>query len=319
MTRPDASEIADRLANQIDSLVGELLPAGHREGAEWRCGSVEGEPGNSLGVHLTGSKSGIWRDFAADQSGDALDLVKAVCRLDTREALAWSRCWLGIDDGKAVVPRRPRLSHSKKPNQPASDAWVRAWNAAKRIRGTLAQTYLAARHLQFDDPDGRVLRFHQRRARKNPADDEFEHHPALLALLRDIRTGQACGVINIYLQPDGRDRIKDRKAKTVTGRVGGAAVMLSAFDTVTMGLSGCEGVETGIAILMGGFAPVWALGGAGNLGSFPVLGGIECLTVAADNDHAGQIAAHKVAEQWQVAGREASIITPPAGDWADPQ
>ena len=44
------SEIVAQLTTRADALCHELLPAGHREGAEWRCGSVQGEPGKSLGV-----------------------------------------------------------------------------------------------------------------------------------------------------------------------------------------------------------------------------------------------------------------------------
>jgi hypothetical protein len=179
----------------------------------------------------------------------------------------------------------------------------------------LAETYLAGRGLHFDDPEGRVLRIAARRARKNPA-GELEHHAALLALLRDVRTGEACGIINVYLQPDGRDRLRDAKGKTVTGRAKDAAVMLSDFDELTMGLVIAEGVETGLALLMDDLAPVWALGGAGNVAAFSVLGGIEALTIAADTGPAGQRAANAVAARWQAAGREITIITPRRDDWA---
>ena len=62
-----AGDISRQLAARVDGLVRDLLPGGHREGHEWRCGSVAGEPGNSLGVHLTGSKAGVWSDFSAGQ------------------------------------------------------------------------------------------------------------------------------------------------------------------------------------------------------------------------------------------------------------
>ena len=81
-----AGEIALMLAARADVLVLDLLPGGHREGHEWRCGSVAGEPGDSLGVHLTGTKSGIWADFSTDQKGDALDLVRVVLGLEIGRA-----------------------------------------------------------------------------------------------------------------------------------------------------------------------------------------------------------------------------------------
>ena len=69
--------------------------------------------------------------------------------------------------------------------------------------------------------------------------------------------------------------------------------------------------------MLADLAPVWCCGGAGNLAAFPVRGGIEALTIAADADEPGQKAAESVAARWRDAGREAVIIAPPAGDWAD--
>jgi putative DNA primase/helicase len=115
---------------------------------------------------------------------------------------------------------------------------------------------------------------------------------------------------------DGSDRLRDKKGKTVTGRAKDAAVMLSAFDESTAGLVLCEGVETGIAIFAAELRPVWACGAAGTLATFPFLGGIEALTIAADADAPGMQAAEGVAERWRQAGAEARIVAPPAGDWA---
>jgi hypothetical protein len=308
-------EISRLLAARVDQLVVELLPAGRREGNEWRIGSVAGEPGHSLGVHLARRKAGIWADFSTGQKGDALDLVQHVLRLDIPGAIRWSRLWLDIGSDNELIldPAASKLVLAE-PSDP--HRWRKVWQRSRPIAGTIAEAYLGNRKLRFDDPNGDVLRFNSRRARKSPA-DQLEHHPALVALLRDIRTGEPCGLINIYLQPDGSDRIRDKKGKTVTGRAGGAAVMLEDFADVTLGLVVAEGVETAISLWMAELRPVWALGSAGNLKQFPVLVGIEALTVAADADNAGRIAAAEVISRWRRAGREALAIPPPYGDWAD--
>src|SRR5437764_9160441 len=101
-----APDIALMLAGRIDQLVRDLLPAGHREGHEWRCGSVAGERGDSLGVHLTGLKAGVWSDFSTGQKGDAVDLVREVLGLNMRDAVRWSLRWLGVDEGRAELPPR---------------------------------------------------------------------------------------------------------------------------------------------------------------------------------------------------------------------
>jgi hypothetical protein len=312
------ADIVRCLADRIEALVLDLLPNGRREGGEWRCGSVAGEKGCSMAVHLAAAKAGVWADFADDKRGDALDLVMAVVGLSKGEAVQWAKRWLGLEHGKpALSIRSTPAATPKPPEMPPGDArWRYPWSTAKPIAGTLAETYLAARRLRFDDAQGRVLRFSEARWRQNPA-GEIEIHPALLALLRDAHTGERCGIINIYLQPDGSDRICDAKGKTVAGRAKGAAVMLSPFCNVTAGLTICEGTETGIALLMDGLAPVWACGGM--LGSFPVIGGIEAITIAADADKPDERKASAVAVRWHQAGREVAIVKPPAGDWAAPE
>ncbi|MGE0653971.1 MAG: hypothetical protein AB7P12_19815, partial [Alphaproteobacteria bacterium] len=74
---PTPRELAAALAERADLLAADLLPGGRREGAEWRCGSLAGEPGKSLSIRITGGKRGLWADFATGEMGDALDLVAA--------------------------------------------------------------------------------------------------------------------------------------------------------------------------------------------------------------------------------------------------
>jgi len=318
MPLASAADISAALADRILLLVKELLPNGRQDGREWRVGSVYGEPGSSLAVQLVGPKSGLWFDHATGDRGDALDLVRAVLRVDLRAACVWSCRWLGIEPGSAEIPPQRHSPPSAPEPKPDPDRWRHPWQAARPIAGTLTETYLASRQLRFTDPRGRVLRFAAQRARKSP-EGEIERHPALLCALRDARTGEQCGIINIYLRPDGSDRLRDKKGKTVTGRAAGAVVMLSAFDEVTRGLILCEGVETGTALFQAEMRPVWACGGTSTLAKFPLLGGIEALTIAADADDPGRRAAAELADRWRDGDREACIVPPKAGDWADPQ
>jgi hypothetical protein len=309
-----AGDISRMLAQRADQLASDLLPGGRRGGSEWVAPSTASPFGCSISVHLRGNKAGIWSAWAAGCKGDALSLVAAVLDLDVVGALAWSRRWLGLEPGETNTPRR-RVSVAPEP-APCSDRWRQPWSAATPISGSLAELYLAHRGLRFSDPEGRVLRYLARHARKGPT-DLLERHPAMLAALSDVHTGEQVGIVNVYLQADGHDRLRDSKGKTSWGRCAGAAVMISAFDEPTLGLVLAEGAETAIAILNTGLAPVWPTAGAGNLGAFPVLRGIEALTIAADIDPAGQDAAARCAARWRAAGRDIAIVTPPVGDWAD--
>lgn len=66
-----------------------------------------------------------------------------------------------------------------------------------------------------------------------------------------------------------------------------------------------------------GWRPVWAATSAGAIKRFPVLAGIEALTIFADPDTAGTQAARDCAARWVESGRKACICTPPEGDFND--
>jgi hypothetical protein len=307
----EAPEIARRLADRIVALVRDLLPEGHREGHEWRIGSVRGEPGDSLSVHLRDPKAGVWADFATGECGDALDLVKAVHRCDLGDALTWSRRWLGIVDAKAVPPPRPAAP--KATTNGNGDHWRRIWESTKPIAKSIAETYLATRKLPVPPRLDEVLRFHPACPFKG------EKVPALVALWSDIRTDEPCGIHRTALRSDGTDRNRTR-GKAMLGRAAGAAIKLSPDGEVTLGLGLVEGIETGLAIIGTGWQPVWAAGSAGAIAQFPILSGLEELTIFADRDGAGQQAAQKCARRWSGSGTPVTIRTPfdDGTDWCDP-
>jgi phage/plasmid primase-like uncharacterized protein len=149
-----------------------------------------------------------------------------------------------------------------------------------------------------------------------------ERHPAMIALMRDIRTDEPRGIHRTALSATGRAIIRDgKKLKLTLGPIRDAAIKLSADADVGHGLGICEGIETGLSIMAAGWAPVWALGSAGAMARFPVLSGIEALSIFADNDESstGFRSAQACAARWLSAGREAVIYLPKGtgSDWAD--
>ena len=93
-----AKEVARHLAQQAEDVARYLLPQGKKLGHEWRVGSISGEPGQSLGVHLLGDKAGLWCDFASggSHSGDLLDLWSQSRHLTIAEAMKEATRYLGI-------------------------------------------------------------------------------------------------------------------------------------------------------------------------------------------------------------------------------
>jgi putative DNA primase/helicase len=152
------------------------------------------------------------------------------------------------------------------------------------------------------------------------ADEVVRFHPALIfegicvggmvALFRDIVSNEPCGIHRTFLDSDGRKL--DRK---MLGRAHGAAVKLDADEDVTLGVHVGEGVETCLAAWLAGFRPVWALGSAGAIRDFPLLPGIEAVTILGEvgDSGANHRAAEVCASRWFAAGRQAFIVEPQIG------
>lgn len=137
MTTP--REIAERLAQDAEGVAAMLLPQGKREGQEWRAGSVSGNSGKSLGVHLSGTKAGVWQDFATGQGGDLLDLWAATRSLGLKETIAQAKAHLGIRD--PLFHPIPAKQQYRRPDRP---------DCAATRAGSSVSDYLSGRGLSHE-------------------------------------------------------------------------------------------------------------------------------------------------------------------------
>jgi hypothetical protein len=143
-----------------------------------------------------------------------------------------------------------------------------------------------------------------------------ERAPAMIALMTDAITGDATGIHRSFLTPDGSMKAVDvPNTRMFLGRSG--IIRLSPDEGVELGLGICEGIETGLAIMNIGWRPIWACGSLDRLRRFPVLGGIEALTIFADPKPHEIEGARECALRWQEAGREAWIKRNSRGDFND--
>jgi hypothetical protein len=165
-------------------------------------------------------------------------------------------------------------------------------------------------------PDDAPIRFHPRSVLgSGPSKRTL---PALLARMSDPLTGDARGVVRIYVHPEGHGKADGVLVKPMLGPAG--VVRLVPDEEVGESLGVAEGIETSLAVMqMGGWRPVWSCVTAGGISTFPVVPGITSLTIFADTGAAGESAAEECARRWCDAGREVEILTPPDGvsDWLD--
>lgn len=101
-------EIAQMLARDVEAVARYLLPYGRKKGQEWRCGSIGGEEGQSLGVHLAGCKAGVWGDFSEGSGGDLLDLWAAVKGIGMAKSIQEAKSYLGIHEAifEKMAPKK---------------------------------------------------------------------------------------------------------------------------------------------------------------------------------------------------------------------
>src|SRR5262249_37640327 len=140
----------------------------------------------------------------------------------------------------------------------------------------------------------------------------------MLALIRNIHTDKPQGIHRTSLLPLQPGEKRPRLSK---GLVSGGAIKISPDHDVHSGLLVGEGIESAFSLSrILSYRPIWSLIDRINLGNFPVLGAVECLVIAADNDHSGdgQRDAEKTAKRWSEAGREVELhITDEHGDFND--
>lgn len=284
------------------------LLGGHLDGDTIRCpGPGHSARDRSLSVKLLSDGGAFVWSFAGDDWRASRQHVAAV---------------LGIEPARRrPAERKPEaVRHAELDHADDADRIARAlsiWHQGRPITGTIAEAYLLQRGIDLGGSPlataGEVLRFHPNAPMQGERGPE--RHPALLALFRCITADVPKAITRIALRPDGFGKANIPRQKQFLGPVSGAAIKLDSDAEVTGGLHIAEGVETGLAIWQGGGRPVWALGSAGAIERFPVLAGIESITVCADNDPAGLRAARNCAERWRSAGREVFLKYPnTAGD-----
>jgi hypothetical protein len=300
-----AADLAElKSAVNFPALVAETMPI-VREGRGGKvCCPFHGE--RSPSCH-------IYRDhfhcYGCGAHGDVIEWLRRVRGMSFDEAVRY----LGGGGDKEVRRQRAAPQKPPPPRHEQADTTPIArqiWNEGVNPAGTLVEAYLLSRGLKL--PRCPALRLHPACHREN------ERLPAMLALMTDAVTNVPCGVHRTFLAPDGSGKAPGR-AKMMLGNAG--VVRLVSDEEVTAGLGLSEGIESALAVMqIAQWSPVWAATSAGAIAKFPVLQGIECITIFADADDsgAGMRAAEACAARWTEAGREAAIHIPPAGtDWLD--
>jgi len=242
--------------------------------------------------------------------GDVIDIVRHALGLNFAEAIEFL---IGTEVRSAV-----KVVHATRRSAPAHDPSTEASVARiitelRPIRGTDGERYLKERRridtaaiadiLERTDAIG----WHDAIFFREPG------HPldgrkigAVIGVMTDPISAAPTGAISrTYLDAEGR---KVAKARTFGAPAG--LVRLSEDADVLEGIFLAEGLETALAAMAIGLRPIWSTGATALMAKFPVLAGIEALSLLADHDEsgAGETAARQAEARWLQAGREVRIF-----------
>ncbi|SNT30363.1 DUF7146 domain-containing protein [Sphingopyxis indica] len=313
-----ATDIAQRLADNAESVCRRYLSKGHREGRYWLVGDARNTPGRSLYVRLVaspdGGAAGKWTDAATGDHGDLLDIITiAGGHARLRDTLEEARRFLSLPQPS---PRHEGAGSRREPKAPSGtpEAAQRLAAASLPVHSTLVTDYLAGRRiapLQAGDP----LRFHPRcyyRPSRKDRPGTRRAWPAMIALVTDL-AGAITGVHRTWLDPTTIDKAPVAYPRRAMGHLLGHGVRFGAAGRVM--IAG-EGIETILSLrtIMPTLPAIAGLSGA-HLAAIRFPPDLRRLYIARDEDSTGAAAESLLTRRAVEAGIEVIPLAPMLDDF----
>ncbi len=315
MSRADASDLAAQLAREAEAVCRHYLPAGQKSGRYWLVGDVQGAPGRSMFVRLTGPDrgkgvAGKWTDAATGEHGDLLDVIRESCGFsDFRDVAEEARRFLNLP--------RPEPEQQSRPPSPvpsgSAAAARRLFAMSQPIAGTLVETYLRNRGITALHETA-SLRFHPACYYRPEGGGATRQLPAMVAAVTDL-AGRQTGAHRTWLAADGFGKADVETPRRAMGDLLGHGVRFGIAQDV---LAAGEGIETVLsARSISADLPVLAALSAAHLAAILFPMGLRRLYVLRDRDPAGEGARETLLGRATEAGIEALTLTPKLGDFND--
>ena len=120
-------DVRASLMDQLHVVLGYLFPAGKTKHNQFVIGDVDGTPGKSLSVELTGPRAGMWMDFATGEGGDVIDLwAKANglnAKRDFKAVMDSIGQWLHLPTQNREPPLAPKKNVPMDDLGPVTQKW----------------------------------------------------------------------------------------------------------------------------------------------------------------------------------------------------
>lgn len=205
--------------------------------------------------------------------------------------------------GRSTIPARDDGDAARR-----RDAAMSIWRAAGPSAGSAVETYLASRGLRLSPTT--ELRFNS--GLSHPSGGKW---PGMVALVTRGTDREPIGIHRTFLSRDGSGKAPVVPQKMMLGPCRGGVVRLSAgIDDLLVG----EGIETCLAAMQATGRSGWAALSTAGLRALDLPDKVRDITILADGDRPGEVAAQHAARRWLRDGRRVRIARAPAGmDFAD--
>jgi hypothetical protein len=298
--------IRERLARHALAVCQTYLPNGRRNGRYWVVGDIDGNPGRSLYIRLTG-RAGKWTDSATGEHGDLLDIIAHAERHSSfSDTLSEAGRFLSLPRLLNTVPVLPPRESDRQ------DAARRLFAASQPLHGTAAELYLRTRGLtdvlQYD-----ALRFHPKCYGQSSPSQRFVY-PALIAAITDLR-GEITGVHRTFLSLNEPTKAPIIEPKRSLGCMMGHGVRFGIANDVLLAGEGLETVLSVHSLLP--WIPAVAALTATHLARLELPSTLARLYIARDNDDAGLTAWNTLSSRAISLGVKPLPLIPRLKDWND--
>jgi hypothetical protein len=178
------------------------------------------------------------------------------------------------------------------------------WDEAEAARGTIVEDYLKSRELKLTP--GLDLKYHPRCPWRDKSAGRTILVPCMIAAFRSIDNDAIVGVHRVRLDQGPKPQ------RRMLGVVKRAAIKLAPSKDGAIAIG--EGIETCLAAIeLRGGKPAWALGSVDAISFFPVIDGIQRLTILAEDGEPSRNAIDICTRRWRHAGRRVWVAEPEVG------
>ncbi|QTH21977.1 toprim domain-containing protein [Rhizorhabdus wittichii] len=260
----------------------------------------------SPSMHLYDSQ-GRYHCFGCGADGDVIDYVMRTERLGFFDALRF----LGAADLPEVDPAQRAVAAAEdEAERQEAIAEARAiWNSASPAARTPAEAYARSRGIVAALPPS--IRFGRTYAWRDRDTGELgPSHSAMIGGVVDA-AGALIGLQRIFIKDDGSAKLWGKRSKRSLGRVRGGALRLGppASEVIL-----CEGPEDGLTLMqeLPGRS-VWVALGTDMMPAIELPLPITKVTLAGDNDAAGQAAIERAGLALEGRGYAVGTMFPRRG------